>query len=259
LGYAVAFSPDGGYLAVPGRQGKAKHTVNVWNLEAGNGLPPTKSSLEGHGDVVRGIAFSPDGTHLASAAEASAGPEDGNVRVWAFKEGREVLRLKDAHLSGAYAVAYSPDGKLLASCGKDAKVMLWNMANGREVRVFAGHVGEVYGVAYSHDGKLLASAGQDKTIRLWDAASGRALRVLHGHTEPALCVAFSPDDQRLATGDAGVTMKVWDTTNGREVSARLTITSVSRVLPSARTDTPSPRPVPSPTRKCPTSCEGGVR
>jgi WD40 repeat protein len=197
----VAFSPDGTHLA----SGGGNHTV-VWDLATGR----EALVLKGHTGAVWGVAFSLDGSRLASASW------DGTVRVWDAATGREVLTLK-GHTSGVLSVAFSPDGTRLASGGRDKTVRVWDMGTGRGALTLRGHTGGVSSVAFSPDGSRLASGGADGRVRVWDATwRGEAL-TLRGHTGQILLVAVSPDGTRLAsTGDDG-TLRVWDAATGREV------------------------------------------
>ena len=115
---------------------------------------------------------------------------------------------------GAHAVAFSPDGRLLASAGGDKTVRVWRAATGAPVHKLTGHKSGVSGVAFSPDGCLLASAGDDKTVRVWEAATGAPLRTLTGHAGWVLGVAFSGDGRLLASAAEDGTVRVWEAATG---------------------------------------------
>ena len=96
-------------------------------------------------------------------------------------------------------MAFSPDGRLLATASRDDTARLWDPATGEHLRTLTGHTDGVWGVAFSPDGRLLATASNDSTARLWDPATGEHLRTLTGHTDGVRGVAFSPDGHLLAT------------------------------------------------------------
>jgi len=138
------------------------------------------------------------------------------------------LTLQVGHAAEATSIAFSPDGKLLASGSEDATAKLWDTNTGAEVRPLAGHTGAVNGVAFSPDGALLATASDDTTVRLWDVSTGREVRVMR-RTLPArfmpivdifwgaACVAFSPDGRVLAVGYHDKSTVLWNVSTGKEV------------------------------------------
>jgi WD40 repeat protein/serine/threonine protein kinase len=284
---AVAFSPDGTRLA----SGSSDQTVKVWDV-AGD---PEFRTLQGKSSVVTAVVFSPDGTRLASGSYSSVtisdvasgkvirtlpggvnalafspdgtrlatgGSHDRSIRLWDVAAGKQVHVLREpSHevrsTEQINALAFSPDGKLLASgshhgavklwdaaTGKELRalpgdnmvwgvafnrdgtrlasndgrtVKLWGVATGKEVSRLQGHEDQVVSVAFSPDGALLASGGNDRTVKLWEVASGKELRTLRGHKGGVHRVAFSPDGTRLASGSDDRTVKVWDVAGGQEL------------------------------------------
>ncbi|GCB21817.1 vegetative incompatibility protein HET-E-1 [Aspergillus awamori] len=126
------------------------------------------------------------------------------------------LQTLEGHSHWVWSVAFSPDGRTLASGSDDGAIKLWDTATGTEQQTLTGHSDSVWSVAFSPDGRTLASGSDDKTIKLWDTATGTEQQTLTGHSDSVWSVAFSPDGRTLASGSHDKTIKLWDTATGTE-------------------------------------------
>ena len=123
------------------------------------------------------------------------------------------LRTFTGHTNRVSAVAFSPDGRRLASGSDDASVKIWDAEAGQEILTLKGHAASVISIAFSPDGRRLASASADASVKLWDVETGVLLRTFNGHASGVFCVVFSPDGHQLVSASADTTLKLWDVEN----------------------------------------------
>jgi WD40 repeat protein len=164
----LAWAPDGRFLAA------GSTVIDLWDTQSWR----KAKTLGGHAGEIRGLAFSPDGSHLATASI------DTTARIWDVATGErswtlrsEAVNLPTGGPAGdptrwpVLAVSFSPDGRRLVTGGTDRTVRVWDVASGKLLRTLTGHSMTVTGVAFLEDGKRIASSSLDHTIRLWDVAA----------------------------------------------------------------------------------------
>lgn len=239
---ALAFSPDGTFLAIGGKD----NTTRLFEVRTGkqDGDP-----LTGHSKVIRAVAFSPDGSLLATGSEDNTarlwdahtrrpvgspltshtnsvrgiafhpdgtllvtGSDDTTAQLWSVRTRQPTGAAMTGHTGAVRAVGFHPKGTLVGTGSQDTTVRLWNDSTGlASGAALSGHNSAVRALAFHPAGVLLATAGDDASIRLWDtntrSASGNPLS---GHSEPVLAVAFSPDGALLASGSRDGTVRLWD-------------------------------------------------
>ena len=145
-----------------------------------------------------------------------------------------VLYTYRKHTALVNAVAWSPDGRYIASGANDTTVQVWNPTNGGSIFDYRGHSKLVEAVAWSPDGQRIASGSFDKTVQVWNAANGKQTFTYQGHTDRVATVAWSPDSKRIASGSYDNTVQVWDAADGSHVITYKGHTSLVHTLAWSR-------------------------
>jgi len=240
----VAFSPKGNRLATV-NDGSTE--VKIWDVPTGREV----SSFQGHTSSVFAVAYSPDGSKIATTsldktarlwdastgkelyafrghthtviclafsadgAHLATGSEDGTANIWEIEQPNEYPSLV-GHTSAVNDIAFSPDGTRLATASNDKTIRVWNVGVAEEsARISQSDA--VLGVTFSPDGKRIAAAGRDKKVTLFDSANGRKLSMLAGHTAATTSVAYSRDGTRLISGSDDQTVRIWDTATNKQL------------------------------------------
>ncbi|MBI4909636.1 MAG: WD40 repeat domain-containing protein, partial [Acidobacteria bacterium] len=195
--YSLAVRPDGAQIALGGFQ-----EVRLIDPTTGE----TKSTLEGHAECVRSVAYSADGKHLIAGGGLPG--KSGQAIVWDIATG-EKKAVAAGHKDCIYSVACSPDGRTFATSSYDKMIHLWDMAEGKPLRALKDHIDAIYAVAFTPDGKRLVSGAADRSVKIWNPESGERLYTFSDATDGINAVAIDPSGKRVAAAGIDKTIRIW--------------------------------------------------
>jgi WD40 repeat protein/serine/threonine protein kinase len=225
------FSRDGSRLAlVTMHSGGGDGPLSIWETCSGRLLATYPRRPQ--------VVFTRGGESLLMSAENRV------LRWWFQRTSQGSPQSLAGHLDEAWAVAFSPDGRILATGSDDTEdddtLKLWSVESGRLIKGWRPHPGTVSSLAFSPDGRTLASAAlcPEQNLRIWDVATGQLRATLEGHTDRVRSVAFSPDGRRIASAGTDRVIRIWDGKTGRALAELVKHTDAVRKVvfsPDCRT------------------------
>ncbi len=222
----VAFGSDGTLIS-----GSDDHGITAWhdsedlssNPHFTSGISNFTNEISNLNNEERSInsfALSPGGQFLAF------GTKNGRIHFLERQSGQKIKHLPALSKEEVNVVAFSPDGKILASGSRYptapqfqnlSPLHLWDVPSGKKLKTLKGHTNHIFALAFSQNGQILASGSDDKTIQLWEIPSGEKIKTLKGHTHFITSVAFNAEGNMLASGSWDKTVRLWDVDLGKEI------------------------------------------
>jgi WD40 repeat protein len=190
-----------GAFAADEKQEKKEEAKDAKQAVNQTGPKEPGRTLRGHTETVYQVAFSPDGSILATASF------DNTIKLWRVSDGMELGTLS-GHTGKVLSIAFSADGRSLLSGSEDKTLKLWNVPVGGPAQL-SGHTGTIHALASSPDGALLVSAGEDKTVRVWKRAAGKEELKIEGLPAAVLSLAVNAEGTRLLGGLQDGTLRLW--------------------------------------------------
>jgi WD40 repeat protein/transcriptional regulator with XRE-family HTH domain len=205
ISFAYSFSADGKHLATKSPDG----TISLWDATNGEEVWMLPAKFVGM------VIPSPDGTRVAVAYDMGTAP--GAAEIWDAQKNKLLLSLM-GHTSGVWGLAYSPDGKRIASGDNTGMIKVWDAETGNQLFTLEHSTdSKVRALVFSRDGRYLASGTQNGIGKIWETANGELLVTLNGHTSTLKDFAFNTDSTQVATAGYDGTVRVWDMQSGREL------------------------------------------
>jgi WD40 repeat protein len=209
----LAFTSDNALVS-----GAADKSALAWELNPGWELARTIGDVKDPSQLVNRVLaldFNREGTQLATASGEPS--RSGEVKIWNVEDGALVRAIEDAHDDTVLGVRFSPDDKVLASCGADKYLRTFDVATGEPLRRFEGHTHHVLSVSWQGNGQLLASAGADNVIKIWDANTGDQTRTIAGFNKQVTSLRFIGDTTDIASTSGDAIVRFVRSTNGGTV------------------------------------------
>jgi WD40 repeat protein len=201
---SLAWSPDGKFLA----SGSFQEVV-LWDARTGE----LRTRVTGFAERVVALAFSNSGKLLATGGGAPT--QEGELKILDVTSGKVVQDIKaNVHSDTVFGVSFSPDDKMLASCGADKFVKVFEVPSGKFLKSFEGHTHHVMGVGWKGDGKFLASGGADNVVKVWDFEKGEQVRTINAHGKQVTNLQFVGKTAQFITCSGDQTVRMWNADNG---------------------------------------------